>query len=199
MTPVLHAEPIDIDDLDDDSDVDDSDSADFSTNSDRDNDIFGMNVVSPILILTHSTNIFKKSEHPHESSPMQDVPITFLPLPSTFNHRDTASWAALVNRISTWLVDTVHSPQCQEWGWGVEAFWMAFIAAYPSFLDGVWPSWDTSIGADTRFFQQWLESGGRVGWCHQNDIRDDCLLAFLDKIWSLFCQHISLFYPSILL
>ena len=98
MTPVLHAEPIDIDDLDDDSDVDDSDSADFSTNSDRDNDIFGMNVVSPILILTHSTNIFKKLEHPHESSPMQDVPITFLPLlPSTFNHHDTASWVALVN------------------------------------------------------------------------------------------------------
>ena len=199
MTPVLHAEPIDIDiDLDDDlDDVDDSDSADFSTNSDRDSDIFGMNLVSSILILTHSTNIFKKSERPQESSPMQDVPITFLPLPSTFNHRDTASWAVLVNQISTWLVDTVRSPRCQEWGWGVEAFWMAFIAAYPSFPAGNWPSWETSIGADTRFFQQWLESGGRVGWCHQNDIRDDCLLAFLDKIWSLFCQHTSLFYLSI--
>ncbi|KAF8341171.1 hypothetical protein F5887DRAFT_888031 [Amanita rubescens] len=133
------------------------------------------------------------------NSDRDNVPITFLPLPSTFNHRDTASWAILVNQISMWLVDTVRSPRYQEWGWGVEAFWMAFIAAYPSFPDGVWPSWDTTIGADTRFFQQWLESGGRAGWCHQNDIRDDCLLAFLDKIWSLFCQHTSLFYPSILL
>ena len=58
MTPVLRASPID--DLDDDSDdVDDNDSADFSANSDRDSDIFGMNFVSPILIPIHSTKVFK--------------------------------------------------------------------------------------------------------------------------------------------
>ena len=61
---------------------------------------------------------------------LQDIPIPFLPLEKSFNHRDVQSWSRLAEVISSWLVNDIKALKSQEWTWGTNIFWMAFVAAY---------------------------------------------------------------------
>lgn len=81
--------------------------------------------------------------HGHNDFPvlLDDTLIPFLPL-QHFDYADQAKWASLMKDIEAWLVDQVNC-QTQLWTWGRDAFWLAFIAAYPSFPRGSWPKWDS--------------------------------------------------------
>lgn len=130
----------------------------------------------------------------------QEIPISFLPLAPSFNHRDGQSWSKLVEVISNWLVNDVKTLKTQEWTWGIDAFWMAFVAAYPSFPCGTWPDWDCRIALDGTFIHEWFDNDGCEGWSqHYNipfDNSSEGLANFRDQIWVLFQSHVSLFYIS---
>ncbi|KAG2126138.1 hypothetical protein BD769DRAFT_1321691, partial [Suillus cothurnatus] len=84
-----------------------------------------------------------------------DIPITFLPLPSNFNPTDSCHWSRLLGQIQRWLVNI--PSDSQHWSWGRDAFWFAFVAAYPDFPSGNWLTWDARIPLQGRFIEQWLE------------------------------------------
>ncbi|KAG1875772.1 hypothetical protein F4604DRAFT_1496323, partial [Suillus subluteus] len=98
--------------------------------------------------------------HGHDDFPAlpDDICIPFLPL-QHFDYSDQAKWASLMKDIEGWLVAQVNC-QTQLWTWGCDAFWLAFIAAYPSFPMGSWPKWDPRIPLEGTFIEQWLERSG---------------------------------------
>ncbi|KAG1902842.1 uncharacterized protein F5891DRAFT_978316 [Suillus fuscotomentosus] len=100
--------------------------------------------------------------HGHDDFPVlpDDTLILFLPL-QHFDYADQAKWASLMKDIEVWLVDQVNC-QMQLWTWGHDVFWLAFIAAYPSFPGGLWPKWDSRIPLEGTFIEQWLERSGDV-------------------------------------
>jgi hypothetical protein len=40
--------------------------------------------------------------------------------------------------------------------WGVEAFWLAYMAAFPEFPNGIWPNWNPVIDVDGDCIQDWF-------------------------------------------
>ncbi|KAJ8582621.1 hypothetical protein M405DRAFT_708070, partial [Rhizopogon salebrosus TDB-379] len=84
-----------------------------------------------------------------------DIHIPFLPL-QHFNYSDWATWAALSKDIEGWLAVEVDA-EMQLWTWGRDAFWLAFVVAYPLFPRGSWPKWDPRIPLEGTFIEQWLE------------------------------------------
>jgi hypothetical protein len=115
-----------------------------------------------------------------------DIQIPFLPL-RHFDNSDWNTWATLSKNIESWLVDV--GSETQLWTWGRDAFWLAFIAAYPLFPRGSWPKWDSRIPLEGPFIEQWLEQSGdhTVIAQEQDSIRVD--------IWDEFCKHAALFFP----
>ncbi|KAG2352044.1 hypothetical protein BDR07DRAFT_1315812, partial [Suillus spraguei] len=99
-------------------------------------------------------------------------------------------WTALLKNIEGWLVADVDS-KTQLWTWGRDAFWLAFIAAYPLFPKGMWPKWNPCIPLGGAFIERWLEQSGDTSIViitqEQDSIRGD--------IWAEFCKHAALFYP----
>ncbi|KAG2087714.1 uncharacterized protein F5147DRAFT_541346, partial [Suillus discolor] len=87
-----------------------------------------------------------------------NIQIPFLPL-RRFNHFDWTMWAVLSKNIEGWLIDEVDS-ETQLWTWGRDAFWLAFIAAYPLFPKGIWPKWNPRIPLEGVFVERWLEQSG---------------------------------------
>ena len=65
---------------------------------------------------------------------------------------------------------------------------MAFIAAYPSFPQGSWPSWNARIAIEGVFIQGWIDKTG------DSEIRGVVMLC--NDIWGQLCQTVSLYYPS---
>lgn len=149
-----------------------------------------------VLIILQSDDVNQLS-HPVEA---REVPISFLPLAQCFNHQDVQSWSKLVEVILNWLVNDVKTLQSQEWAWGTDAFWMAAVAANPSFPGGIWPVWDCRIALDGTFIQEWLDYGGRKGWSEQYNVPFDddseSLMHFRERLWVLFQSHVSSFHVS---
>lgn len=132
------------------------------------------------------------SESGHELEPYNqhvDIPITFLPLPSNFNPTDSCHWSRLLGQIQCWLVNI--PSDSQHWSWGHDAFWFAFVAAYPDFPSGNWLTWDARIPLQGRFIEQWLEDGAAslLGVDHSRE-------NLLEQIWAEFCTHAMLFHPE---
>lgn len=129
-----------------------------------------------------------------------EVPISFLPLARCFDHQDVQSWSKLVEVILNWLVNDVKTLQRQEWAWGTDAFWMAVVAANPSFPGGIWPVWDCRIALDGTFIQEWLDYGRRKGWSEQYNVpfdnNSESLMHFRERLWILFQSHVSSFHVS---
>lgn len=115
--------------------------------------------------------------------------ITFLPLQS-FNPLDGARWSALAQDIEDWLVTIVVDSCCKEWTWGCDLFWMAFIAANPTFPNGAWPSWNEQITLEGQFAQSWLDKmAEKAGNAQDSEMEDVDVLR--KGIWEQFCQGIS--------
>ncbi|KAG2147150.1 hypothetical protein BD769DRAFT_1660325 [Suillus cothurnatus] len=125
-----------------------------------------------------------------------DASITFLPLPSTFDHMDPDHWVRLSGTIQSWLL-TLMDTVTPEWTWGRDAFWYAFVAANPDFPNGKWAFWDPSIPLEGQFIEEWVECGTNLSI----EGADEELTAPLtdndtrDFIWREFSRHIALFYP----
>lgn len=121
-----------------------------------------------------------------------DDSITFLPL-QTFDPFDSKCWSNLAEDIQEWLLNIIVDPYSQEWTWGRELFWMAFMAAYPTFPQGDWPSWDAKISVEGAFAQGWLDRGGAGGI--ENGSETEQVAMLRKDVWEQFCQTASLYYP----
>ncbi|KAI5995588.1 hypothetical protein EDD15DRAFT_2133044, partial [Pisolithus albus] len=99
--------------------------------------------------------LFSVQDSPTPAGSMTDLPILFLPLRCTFDPGNTRQWATLSNDIECWLVDEVSTTHPQ-WEWGLDAFWMTFVAAFPTFPGGKWRLWDPRIPMEGQFIQGWL-------------------------------------------
>ena len=107
----------------------------------------------------------------------------------------------LSKQIERWLVTEVDITTPQ-WGWGCDAFWLAFVAACPSFPNGGWSAWDTRIPVDGQFITEWLNDDidfGRCNLCEDSSGCPDNEASLMFFIWDMFCKHITLFYPLPLL
>ncbi|KAG2047830.1 hypothetical protein BDR06DRAFT_848817, partial [Suillus hirtellus] len=82
--------------------------------------------------------------------------ISFLPLPPSFDYVNRADWETVTQQIQEWVTTEV-ATESSLWMWGCNAFWLAFIAAYPSFLMGKWPMWDPRIPLEGSFIEEWLQ------------------------------------------
>ncbi|KAH9894127.1 hypothetical protein C8Q73DRAFT_503816 [Cubamyces lactineus] len=88
---------------------------------------------------------------------LSSTPIIFLPITADFDHRNLQDWASLSKRIGDWLLRVVAERRSIIWRWGREAFWITFVAAYPSFPRGDWPRWPCEIALDGPFICHWVE------------------------------------------
>ena len=134
------------------------------------------------------------SEYEHYSV-SDDTPISFLPLPPTIDHMDSDHWAELSGTIQSWLVAFVDT-MTPEWTWGRDAFWYAFVAAYPDFPNGKWVFWDPSIPLEGQFIEEWV--GGinlAAGDADEELATPSTHNDTLDFIWTEFSKHVALFYP----
>ncbi|KAJ3002668.1 hypothetical protein NUW54_g5725 [Trametes sanguinea] len=84
------------------------------------------------------------------------MPITFLPISSDFDFRNSRSWATLADRVADWLIAVVADTRSPVWTWGREAFWITFVGAHPRFPDGEWPNWPCEIMLDGTFITYWM-------------------------------------------
>lgn len=121
----------------------------------------------------------------------QDCEITFLPLPPTFDYTRSDSWADLALQIQDWLINIVADTRAQQWIWGREIFWIAFMAAYPNFPQGPWLKWDSKISMDGSFIQGWMD---KLGSNPESDGTDD-EDALMEELWQEFYRVVSLCYP----
>ncbi|KAG2029760.1 hypothetical protein BDR03DRAFT_825306, partial [Suillus americanus] len=64
-------------------------------------------------------------------------------------------WVTLLYKLESWLVHIVVDTCTPEWTWGRDAFWIAFLAAYPDFPHGSWPLWNSRISLEGAFIESW--------------------------------------------
>ncbi|KAG8212836.1 hypothetical protein J3R82DRAFT_11137 [Butyriboletus roseoflavus] len=119
--------------------------------------------------------------------PPYEQPITFLPLPVTFDYQSSCNWEMLCKDIEAWLVTIPYSTPLRSWG--RDAFWLAFIAAYPEFPHGKWPRWNSNIPLEGSFIEEWTMSsvGSTVNLSNLCQVRQ--------QLWHDFSIHVGLFYP----
>ncbi|KAG1720087.1 hypothetical protein EDB19DRAFT_1605755, partial [Suillus lakei] len=119
--------------------------------------------ITPVIEVA-STDLHRRGSLLHCSGDSDDVTmlcdseavIPFLPLPPSFDSVDRAHWESVSQKIQDWLTTEVDT-ESSLWTWGHDAFWLAFIAAHPSFPMGKWPMWDPRIPLEGSFIEQWLE------------------------------------------
>ena len=76
----------------------------------------------------------------------------FLPLHDDFDHNDANKWKWLVNVLQEYLLDPhLHTKFQSCYLFTRELFWMAFIAAYPTFPHSPWPLWNSEIAREGDF------------------------------------------------
>ncbi|KAF8875392.1 hypothetical protein BD779DRAFT_1563695 [Infundibulicybe gibba] len=136
----------------------------------------------------------------YPSSPVTEhgyATIPFLPLGGTFDPNLQECWATLWPEIQDWLINIVVESDAHEWRWGVEAFWMAFIAANPRFPGGQWPYWNSYIALQGDFIQVWMEElyGGN-GYQYFHGSPDSDSLS-RSKIWAKFQALFHTYCPAI--
>lgn len=118
---------------------------------------------------------------------LRDDNITFLPLPSSFNHLKVECWLSVTSDIQDWLTQVVIDTTTPEWQWGQDLFWMAFFASHPRYFHGDDTLWDSRIPFNGPIVQHFLDvEMGRAEGGHQS----------LDDIWIQFQNHVGLMYSS---
>ena len=79
----------------------------------------------------------------------------FLPLPAHFDPLDGKAWQTLLQDIESHLVQILDAPGMRRTLMR-EFFWMAYMAACPTFPFGDWPIWDPRIPLQGNFASYWL-------------------------------------------
>lgn len=123
-----------------------------------------------------------------------EILIPFFPLPPTFDHTNRGDWASLSKEIEKWLVQL--DTGLPQWTWGRDAFWLAFVAAFPFFPRGTWPLWNPHVPLEGAFIEKWLEASGQSTTVGQETLVIDLDDADnLGEIWEAFRRDAALFYP----
>lgn len=134
-----------------------------------------------LLCLTHASQL---SERP-----------AFLPLPPTFNYAATNEWADVAQKIQDWLVLSDAEDTAHLRAWGTELFWVAFVAANPTFPRGAWPKWDERVPLEGAFIAKWMVGG--VAACFgpvEGDLPSADYLHL--SLWRLFSSIVSRQFPD---
>ncbi|KAI6001468.1 hypothetical protein EDD15DRAFT_2361875 [Pisolithus albus] len=131
-------------------------------------------------------------DSPTPAASIMDLSIPFLPLQCTFDPRSTRQWAKLSHDIECWLLDEVDTSHPQR-EWGLDAFWMAFVGAFPMFPGGKWHHWNPMIPLEGQFILGWLNGDESSSGVQPDGVVS--LEHMLLTIWEMFCRHVALFYP----
>ncbi|KAF8834897.1 hypothetical protein BDN67DRAFT_984988 [Paxillus ammoniavirescens] len=122
----------------------------------------------PIQVSVHLVDEWVDKLYPVvEALPADDVELEedlspemfpFLPLPPRFNPDNGLQWQSLAKEIKYWLLqdpafDVTHPGYYFLMR---EFFWMAFVAAYPTFPHGQWLCWDPQIPMHGCFISDWI-------------------------------------------
>lgn len=99
-------------------------------------------------------------------SNIANSPPPFLPLPSSFCSSRRRDWVDLYMHIAEWMVRCIRDRNSKAWEWAQDAYWIAFVAAYPNFPHGEWPMWDYKVALGGAFIKGWMEQKeeGPYGW-----------------------------------
>ncbi|KAH8993097.1 hypothetical protein EDB83DRAFT_2478248 [Lactarius deliciosus] len=114
------------------------------------------------------------------------VPISFLPLAPAFDKSSTVAWVTLASRVQSWLTFYIQDQDLLHWKWGAEVFWIAFIAAFPSFPLGEWPLWDRQV-VPNDFEETVQRSSERTS--------EEDLSKRREELWRDFCKVVKVMYP----
>ena len=124
------------------------------------------------------------------------MPISFLPLSPAFNKASSVDWASLAFRVQQWLIYYIQDQQMSHWKWGAEVFWTAFIAAFPTFPLGDWPSWDVRIPMVGSFIEKQVVAADfeeTTRWANECTAED--LIKRRNELWEDFCKLVKVMYP----
>ena len=80
----------------------------------------------------------------------------FFPLPAHFDALNGESWQTLFENIQTYLVQNP-DVELRRQILTREFFWMAFVAAFPTFLFSNWAEWDYRIPVQGNFITYWFD------------------------------------------
>lgn len=83
-----------------------------------------------------------------------------------------------------------------HWKWGAEVFWTAFIAAFPTFPLGDWPSWDVRIPMVGSFIEKQVVAADfeeTTRWANECTAED--LIKRRNELWEDFCKLVKVMYP----
>jgi hypothetical protein len=100
----------------------------------------------------------------------------------------------LASNIEHWLLTIARDRLHPQWQWGLDLFWLSFIAAHPDFPAGEqWPNAD--IPFDGIFLAHWLERlDPRVDeHCSGSSAHEVLFQSLRDDLWAEFERQIGLF------
>jgi hypothetical protein len=160
---------------------------------------------SPLINEQQSSHIAPATMDQEDSA--GDLLIPFLPLAPTFDPTDSCHWAMLSKDIEWWLVNDVQTMSVPQWAWGHDAFWLAYVAAHPTFPNGSWSLWDPRIPLEGQFIEEWLNDDGMSSSAdgmpsygvYEVTSQPTAEHKLLFNIWESFGRHVTLFYPFLLI
>ncbi|KAI0091389.1 hypothetical protein BDY19DRAFT_991109 [Irpex rosettiformis] len=125
----------------------------------------------------------------------ENAPSFFPMLEHDFDPTLARSWVILSYEIQKWLAtlsgDKLHPLQ----QWGIELFWMSYIAAFPDFPDGdMWVSWDPAVVPFRGIFlTSWLQKLD-----NKLDKEDPELTTLMNReeLWREVMQHIPQYFAQ---
>ncbi|KAK1230712.1 protein kinase, partial [Marasmius sp. AFHP31] len=102
----------------------------------------------------------------------------------------TELWADVYKGIGEWMGRFgMERGETEDWQWGREVYWMAFVAAFPHFPAGSWTNWDPAIELEGPFIVEWVGRGGTASLDRQrgsNSLEQQAR----DEIWQHFRQAV---------
>ena len=133
----------------------------------------------------------------HGLSQMGVIPMPFLPISPTFNRTSAEAWSSLASQIQQWLIFCLRDEGTPHWKWGVEVFWVAFVASYPSFPLGEWPLWDSRIPMASPFIEKQLAVNDFEETSRKavELISEDMARKRREELWEEFCTIVRVLYP----
>ena len=100
--------------------------------------------------------------------------VPFLLLSSTFDPEENWCWAALNENVESWLMSMEHDRKNPLWVWGLEIFWITFVASYLNFPQGVSPQISPVIPLHGSFISSWVAN-------ESQDVSD--VASILEDLW----------------
>ena len=149
------------------------------------------------MVSTTNLLLLRLNTYTHRMSQTPLIPISFLPLAPAFNKASTKAWVTLASRIQNWLIFYIQDQHLAHWKWGSEVFWIAFVAAFPSFPLGEWPLWDVRIPLAGAFIEkQVLPNNFEEAARQASELTsEEDLIKRREELWEDFCKVVKVIYP----